>query len=44
MIAVDLRALNYEARLEALLAHGIGLWDVISEANAKAAWIQRSVN
>ena len=25
MIAVDLRALNYEARLEALLAHGIGL-------------------
>lgn len=32
VIAVDLRALPYEARLAALLAHGIGLWDVIAEA------------
>lgn len=28
----DLRALDYEARLPALLLHGFGLWDVVAEA------------
>ncbi|TFW13710.1 DNA-deoxyinosine glycosylase [Duganella callida] len=32
VIAVDLRLLDYQARLAALLAHGVGLWDVIAEA------------
>lgn len=32
VIGVDLRALRYEARLAALLERGIGLWDVIAEA------------
>ncbi|MBJ7313977.1 DNA-deoxyinosine glycosylase [Rugamonas sp. CCM 8940] len=32
VIDVDLRSLNYDARLAALLEHGIGLWDVIAEA------------
>lgn len=32
VIGVDLPALDYAARLDALLAHGVGLWDVIAEA------------
>ena len=28
----DLLALDYPARLAALLAHGVGLWDVVAEA------------
>ncbi|MEO6919396.1 MAG: DNA-deoxyinosine glycosylase [Collimonas sp.] len=32
VIGVDLPALPYAARLQALLAHGIGLWDVVAEA------------
>lgn len=32
VIGVDLRALPYDQRLAALRAHGIGLWDVIAEA------------
>lgn len=32
MVAVDLPALDYEARLTALLAAGIGLWDVVASA------------
>ena len=32
VIGVPLRPLMYEERLAALLAHGIGLWDVIAEA------------
>jgi TDG/mug DNA glycosylase family protein len=32
VIDIDLRALPYESRLEALLARGIGLWDVIADA------------
>ena len=32
VIDVDLRALPYDARLVSLLHHGIGLWDVIAEA------------
>ncbi|MBV8657702.1 MAG: DNA-deoxyinosine glycosylase [Burkholderiales bacterium] len=37
VINVDLRALAYEARLEALLAHGIGLWDVVAEAEREGS-------
>lgn len=32
VIAVDLRALSYPERLATLLARGIGLWDVVAEA------------
>lgn len=32
VIEEDLRAMAYEKRLATLLAHGIGLWDVIAEA------------
>lgn len=31
-ICVELAALDYDARLAALLAHRIGLWDVVAEA------------
>ncbi len=33
VIGMDLAALPYEARLNALLGHGIGLWDSIAEAS-----------
>jgi hypoxanthine-DNA glycosylase len=32
VLNLDLRSLNYDARLAGLLQHGIGLWDVIAEA------------
>ena len=32
LIGMDLQRLDYEARLAALLAHGVGLWDVIADA------------
>lgn len=32
LIGQDLRARDYPARLALLLAHGIGLWDVVAEA------------
>jgi hypoxanthine-DNA glycosylase len=32
VIGADLRAMTYDGRLATLLAHGIGLWDVIAEA------------
>jgi len=32
VIAVDLPAMDYDARLAALLAHGVGLWDVVGSA------------
>ncbi|MDQ1812705.1 DNA-deoxyinosine glycosylase [Massilia sp. CCM 9210] len=34
---VDLVALGYEARLQALLAHGIGLWDVVAQARREGS-------
>lgn len=37
VIKVDLRAQGYEQRLASLLAHGIGLWDVIAEAERKGS-------
>ncbi|WP_434627235.1 DNA-deoxyinosine glycosylase [Chromobacterium sp. CV08] len=36
-IGVELRALDYPRRLEALLARGVGLWDVIAEAERKGS-------
>jgi hypoxanthine-DNA glycosylase len=33
VIGVDLKSLDYDARLEALKAHHIALWDVIAEAH-----------
>jgi hypoxanthine-DNA glycosylase len=33
VIDKDLRVLDYPARLRVLLANGIGLWDVVAEAN-----------
>jgi double-stranded uracil-DNA glycosylase len=32
LLDVNLRSLNYDERLAVLLEHGIGLWDVIAEA------------
>lgn len=32
VLGTDLRALDYEARLQALLCRGVGLWDVVAEA------------
>ncbi|MBA5606478.1 DNA-deoxyinosine glycosylase [Duganella sp. FT3S] len=32
VLDIDLVALEYAARLQALLAHGVGLWDVVAEA------------
>lgn len=32
VLDADLVGLDYEARLAALLAHGVGLWDVVAEA------------
>lgn len=33
VIATDLPALDYPSRLQTLLRHGIGLWDVVAEAH-----------
>lgn len=33
VIGVELVALAYEARLQALLRNGVGLWDVVAEAD-----------
>lgn len=38
---VDLVALDYAARLEALLASGVGLWDVVAEAQREGSLDQR---
>lgn len=37
VIACDLRGLPYEARLAALLERGVGLWDVVAEAERKGS-------
>jgi double-stranded uracil-DNA glycosylase len=37
VINTDLRAQSYDVRLATLLAHGIGLWDVIAEAERKGS-------
>ena len=37
VIDVDLRSRSYEDRLASLLTHGIGLWDVIAEAERKGS-------
>ena len=34
---LDLVALDYTSRLHALLAHGVGLWDVVAEAQRKGS-------
>jgi hypoxanthine-DNA glycosylase len=36
-IGVDLRSMEYDARLRALLAHRIGLWDVVAEARREGS-------
>jgi hypoxanthine-DNA glycosylase len=36
-IGDDLRSQPYEARLASLLEHGVGLWDVIAEAERKGS-------
>lgn len=33
VIDADLRGMSYEGRLATLLAHGIGLWDVVAQAH-----------
>ncbi|WP_226941354.1 DNA-deoxyinosine glycosylase [Janthinobacterium violaceinigrum] len=33
VLGVDLKSLPYEARLATLLAHGVGLWDVVAQAH-----------
>lgn len=37
VIDMDLVSLDYTARLDALLAHGVGLWDVVAEARRKGS-------
>lgn len=37
VIGLDLVPLDYTSRLEALLAHGVGLWDVVAEAHRKGS-------
>ncbi|GGP19681.1 DNA-deoxyinosine glycosylase [Silvimonas iriomotensis] len=37
VIGVDLRAQPYAQRLDTLLAHGVGLWDVIAQAERKGS-------
>lgn len=37
VLDVNLPGLSYELRLQALLAHGVGLWDVVAEAERKGS-------
>lgn len=37
VLGVDLRAMSYDERLAALLANGVGLWDVIAEAERQGS-------
>lgn len=33
VLGIELKSLPYEARLSTLLAHGVGLWDVVAQAH-----------
>lgn len=44
IVGEDLRALEYEARLQALLEHGIGLWDVVAEAQREGSLDSKILN
>lgn len=37
VIGADLRAVNYDSRLQLLLDHGVGLWDVIANADREGS-------
>lgn len=37
VLGVELVPLDYSARLATLLAHGVGLWDVVAEAHRKGS-------
>lgn len=37
VIGADLRAMEYEQRLQTLLEHRVGLWDVVAEAQRKGS-------
>ncbi|MBA5688233.1 DNA-deoxyinosine glycosylase [Rugamonas apoptosis] len=37
VLGVDLVVLDYAARLQSLLRHGVGLWDVVAEAHRKGS-------
>ena len=37
VIGIDLVPLDYASRLQALLAHGVGLWDVVAEADREGS-------
>ena len=37
LLGAELTALPYEARLETLLTHGVGLWDVIASAERRGS-------
>ena len=44
VVSEDLRALEYEARLQAVLVHGIGLWDVVAEAQREGSLDSKILN
>lgn len=37
VVGEDLRAMTYDTRLQALLSHHVGLWDVVAEAQRKGS-------
>lgn len=37
VIGLELVPLDYSARLQALLSHGVGLWDVVAEAHRRGS-------
>ncbi|MDB5839598.1 MAG: DNA-deoxyinosine glycosylase [Herminiimonas sp.] len=44
VIGTDLQSLEYDERLKALLAHRVGLWDVIAEAHREGSLDSRIRN
>jgi hypoxanthine-DNA glycosylase len=44
VMGTDLQSLEYEQRLQTLLAHGVGLWDVIAEAHREGSLDSRIRN